>query len=127
MELTHSCCWMNINLGSNLIFLQYINQDESKWAVCIGVPYGTAYWQVEDSSKQNGTFKMRLTQEKKKLFKKKVVGCQGDLQLLRTDIIPLVNSCFHEAFSNVQNNQKAIREQGWFPYNCNLLLDPTIC
>ena len=51
-------------------FLCYVNNDVSKWSICIGVPYVTAYWQVGDSSEQNDKFKMRLTKEKKKLFKK---------------------------------------------------------
>jgi hypothetical protein len=34
-----------------LPFLNYINSPEnSKWTVCIGVPYGTHIWQVRDSS-----------------------------------------------------------------------------
>jgi hypothetical protein len=34
--------------GSALIYnSQYINCPETKWNVCIGVPYGTSYWQVE--------------------------------------------------------------------------------
>jgi len=32
--------------------------------VCIGVPYGTSYWQVGDSPEQNGCYKMALTSEK---------------------------------------------------------------
>ena len=33
-----------------LSFLEYINNPEHMWCVCIGVPYGTALWQVGDSS-----------------------------------------------------------------------------
>jgi len=33
-----------------LDFLQYINTDGTKWECCIGLPYGTSYWQVGDSS-----------------------------------------------------------------------------
>ena len=32
-----------------LLFLQYINTPKDHWVICIGVPYGTAYWQVGDS------------------------------------------------------------------------------
>ena len=46
-------------------FLQYINDPATKWNVTIGVPYGTAKWQIGDSSEQNGVFKMDLTNEKK--------------------------------------------------------------
>jgi len=37
-----------------LPFLQCINNPDLEWVVCIGVPYGTFYWQVGDSSQQNG-------------------------------------------------------------------------
>ena len=49
----------------DLSFLEYINADEHKWNVCLGVPYGTAVWQVADSSEQNGLFKMLLGEKKK--------------------------------------------------------------
>jgi hypothetical protein len=42
----------------DLLFLEYINNPAHKWTVCIGVPYGTSYWQVGDSSEQNGSFKV---------------------------------------------------------------------
>jgi hypothetical protein len=32
-----------------LDFLTYIHQRETKWDVCVGLPYGTSYWQVGDS------------------------------------------------------------------------------
>ena len=31
-------------------------------------------------------------------------------------------SCWPKAFANVQNNLTAIRERGWYPYTCILLL-----
>ena len=52
----------------DLKFLKYINDPKTKWNVTIGVPYGTALWQVGDSSEQNGSFKMDLTKQKKQLF-----------------------------------------------------------
>jgi hypothetical protein len=54
-----------------LPFLDYINTEENKWTVCIGVPYGTHIWQVGDSSKQNGAFKQALTVPKEEIMKKK--------------------------------------------------------
>ena len=45
----------------DLISLEYINNPANPWSVVgIGVPYGTSYWQVGDSSQQNGSFKMKL-------------------------------------------------------------------
>ena len=32
-----------------MLFLQYINTPVDHWVVCLGVPYGTALWQVGDS------------------------------------------------------------------------------
>ncbi len=43
-----------------LEFLKDINCKETKWEVNIGRPYGTSYWQVGDSTEQNGCFKMAL-------------------------------------------------------------------
>ena len=40
-----------------LYFLQYINDSITEWCVCLGVPYGTAFWQVGDSKEQRGSFK----------------------------------------------------------------------
>ncbi len=35
-----------------LEFLEYIHTEEIRWDCCIGLPYGTSYWQVGDSSEQ---------------------------------------------------------------------------
>ena len=49
-------------------FLQYINQPEHKWHVCLGVPYATSYWQVGDSHEQNGNFKSNWYRAKRHLM-----------------------------------------------------------
>ena len=36
--------------------------------VCLGVPYGTVYWQVGDSKEQHGSFNMAMTDAKRKLL-----------------------------------------------------------
>ena len=54
-----------------LPFLKYINQNDTEWVVCIGVPYGTSLWQVGDSSEQNGSYKMASSKFKQTLLKKK--------------------------------------------------------
>ena len=61
----------------DLSFLRYINNENTKWAVCIGVPYGTAFWQVGDSSEQNGMYKMRLTEEKRRPFQTRMNTSTG--------------------------------------------------
>jgi hypothetical protein len=57
-----------------LPFLQYVNDPNHQWIVCIGFPYGTSYWQVNDSSEQNGFYKMALTRSKKELVQKKTAS-----------------------------------------------------
>jgi hypothetical protein len=47
-----------------LPFMRYIEDNEHKWKVCIGVPNGTAHWQVGDSAEQNGSWKMATTHQK---------------------------------------------------------------
>jgi len=53
-----------------LPFLQYVNNPEHEWVVCIRVPCGTLYWQVADSLEQNGSYKMSLKTAQKELVKK---------------------------------------------------------
>ncbi len=55
----------------DLEFLEYVTTVDTKCHVEIGLPYGTSYWQVGDSSEQNGTFKIKLTKEKSILTSKK--------------------------------------------------------
>lgn len=50
-----------------LPFLEYINNPWHKWDVCIGVPYGTALWQVGYSSEQNSAMNVSSVVKKRKL------------------------------------------------------------
>ena len=52
-------------------FLSYVIDPRHEWVVCIGVPYGTALWQVGDSSEQNGSYKVALARAKSELISKK--------------------------------------------------------
>ena len=103
-------------------FLSYVINPRHEWVVCIGVPYGTALWQVGDSSEQNGSYKVALAQAKSELIAKKR-GKSMKLTIDRTDIIPLVNYAWCHSFGKVTSNKKAIRERGWYPPNRNILLD----
>mgnify|MGYP000485143821 CR=1 FL=1 len=49
-------------------FLEYINNTNHQWKVCLGVPYATSLWQVGDSAENNGTFKTEWYQEKDRLL-----------------------------------------------------------
>ena len=45
--------------------LSLINDPDHKWAICIGVPYGTALWQVGDAEEQNGHFNIMSVKAKR--------------------------------------------------------------
>ena len=106
-----------------LPFLEYINNINHPWMVCIGVPYGTHIWQVADSSQQNGIYKLTLAKAKALYLNSLPSNKQ---RFLPTDIIPLVNMAWKESFANVTNSQKAIRERGWGPLNYCLLDHPDL-
>ena len=109
-----------------LDFLRYINNEQTKWNACIGVPYGTALWQVGDSLQQNGKFKILLTKKKRELFEKRLKTFQQHVHLLKTDIMVIIKDVWPEAFGNVESNLKAIYLRGWNPLTKILLLHPII-
>ena len=106
-----------------LPFLEYVNQEENKWVTCIGVPYGSHFWQVADSSECNGNYKMALSKAKREIYSLK----PSDAKVwYPTDIIPICNRAFQKSFAKVDCVQKAIAERGWGPLNYNLLTHPDI-
>ena len=109
-----------------LPFLEYINNSQHKWCVCIGVPYGTSMWQVGDSKEQNGAFKIHLSKFKRQLMQRRQAHNIGFATIDTTDIVPMINYAWAHSFANVKGNKKAICDRGWNPFNRNLLLDPTI-
>jgi hypothetical protein len=109
----------------DLEFLEYVNGADTKWRCCIGVPYGTSYWQVGDSTEQNGCFKMALTKHKRNLLNAKSLVGQ-DFALDKEDVIPLVHKAWNDSFARVKSNQNAIAERGWTPLTYNCLLHPEI-
>ena len=108
-----------------LPFLRYINEPEDNWVVCLGVPYGTALWQVGDSKEQNGSFNISMTKAKVDLLELKESKCMNGNNSV-TDIIPLINKSWHSSFARIDKNRNAICERGWFPLNRNLLTMPEI-
>ena len=108
-----------------LPFLEYINNPDHLWCVCIGVPYGTALWQVGDSSEQNGAYMMALGKMKEKLIAKKEERMMP-LTIEPFEIIILVNYAWELSFGRCIKNKKAICERGWGPLNRTLLLHETI-
>ena len=108
-----------------LDFLKYVIDPNHEWVVVIGVPYGTALWQVGDSSEQNGAYNISLAKGKEILLKKKQQrGMKPTIEAY--DIIPLINYAWTHSFSRNQTNRAAIAERGWGPLNRNLMLDRTL-
>ena len=54
--------------------MKYALDDQHKWEIHIGVPYGTGLWQLGDAVEQNGCFKVECYREKDILFKFKRVS-----------------------------------------------------
>jgi hypothetical protein len=108
-----------------LPFLHYIMNEEHRWRVCIGVPYGTNLWQVGDSAQQNGVFKSRLTQEKANLMKKKQ-ELRLPFRIERHDAVGLTLHAWNVSFARVESNKKAVAERGWGPLTYNLLDHPEL-
>jgi hypothetical protein len=106
---------------TRLPFLNYINDPDHLWKVCIGVPYATHLWQPHDSSELNGTFKTAYYKAKDKYLQFKPESMQ---RFVSTDVIPLVNMCWTTTLGNVDFAKKSMLERGWTLLNYYLLDDP---
>ncbi len=106
-------------------FIEYINDNGHRWKICLGVPYATSLWQVGESAKNNGTFKVEFYCAKSDLLVWKYE--RGLTQSIDpTDIIPLLNIAFPIAFGRVDRNLSAVAERGWNPLNRILLEHPSL-
>ena len=59
-----------------LPFVCYIKSPVHPWICCIDVLYGTGLCQVDDSKKQNGSFKINMNKGKQKWLEKKEKKCE---------------------------------------------------
>ena len=66
--------------------------------------------------------KIHIVKEKHEIIKHWIEHIIGDMELLPTDIIQLINKAWVNSFGEVETNKKAIAERGFFPYNKNLLM-----
>jgi hypothetical protein len=111
-------------------FLRYVNQEDHKRKVCIGLLNGTIKWQVGDSSEQNGQSKTEMKRVKGKLVLYKTrIGMET--KIAKSDPIPLFNLVWPKLFAMKSTNKNAIHDQGWCPANRKFLLhrqqpEPTI-
>ena len=106
--------------------MEYINKDDHEWCVCIGVPYGTGYWQIGDSTQQNGRFKIYCSKKKQEIVQFKTTNQAGRSDLLPEDIVVITKYGWIHSFADVTGNKTATAERGWYPYNRNLLLHPQL-
>jgi hypothetical protein len=104
-------------------FLEYINGEGHMWFVLLGVPYATSYWQVGDSSEQNGCAKTLWYKEKDKLVKFKIRKGMP-ISIKPTDIMPLLNRVLPRAYGRKDKNLNACADRGWNPPNRKLLSHP---
>ena len=97
-------------------FLVYISDDDTRWYVVLGAPYGTAFWQVHDDTRENGQFKMELASAQSALFqKKRVKGFNPNL--VAEDIVIILQPAISKSFNIVKYAKKAISIRGWYPFN----------
>jgi hypothetical protein len=69
---------------------------------------------VADSSELNGSYKIALTERKKKFLQAKPPGHN---QFSMTDIITLVRHAWEQSFGQADIAKKAVAKRGWGPLN----------
>ena len=110
-----------------LVFLKYICDENHRWTVFFGVPYGESLWQVGYSTEQNRTYKINIVKANNEILTHWIEPMTDDVWILPTYIIPLINKTWINLFAEVESNKKVIVEHGWFPYNQNLLMQKQLC
>jgi hypothetical protein len=108
---------------TRLPFLNWINDPEHPWKVCIGVPYATHIWQPADSSELNGSFKSALTKVKRQYLRFKPEQAR---RFAPTDIVPILNMAWEKSLGRPDLASKAIIERGWRTLNYILLDSPKL-
>ncbi len=107
------------------VFVEYINNKNNTWKVCLGVPYATTLWQVGDASEQNGIVKLEWYREKRELLTWKYSN-NLPCAIRPEDVMPLMNKIFYKSYDNLANNKKAVAVRGWYPPNIVLLEHPSL-
>ena len=107
-------------------FLEYICNPAHEWEFVIGVPCRTALWKVGDSPDQNGSYNMASVVRKSKIVIDKE-KCMCDRPTIEPhEIISIINYAWSKSFGKVESNKKSISDRGWYPYNRNFMIDPSI-
>ena len=78
----------------------------------IGVPYGTALWQVGDIPEQNGSYNMASVMIKSKIVMDKE-KCMCDRPTIEPhDIIGIISYAWSKSFGKIELNEKEISNCG---------------
>lgn len=101
-----------------LLLLNFINNNQHKWMVCVGAPYFTHKWQVHDASAMNGVaWKM--------LFKAKqdYLSHCDTLNFCWTNVILFVWTAFSQSFAvknGLWKQYKAVVGDIWIILSWNI-------
>ena len=79
-------------------------------------------WQVGDLIEQNGTYNIYFVKEKYDILNFRIEHIIYEMELIPTDIIPLINKAWVNSFYEVEPSKKSVVECGWLPYNLNLFM-----
>ena len=99
-----------MNTEVELSFLKYITDYTTEWRVCLGVPAGTAYWQVCDSKKKNDSFNIVMIDTKYKLLDLKRSHCLKET-IDKSELMLLLNILWNKSFNRIDRNEKAITDR----------------
>ena len=73
------------------------------WHLYLGLPNGTTYWQVGDSSYQNGRYN-NLTQKIKVLIWDRQRQNHEPIKICRTDIVDMLSKAWPDCYGDVEGN-----------------------
>ena len=92
--------------------MKYIFDDNHKWTVVFGVPCGTSFCQVVDSTEQNGIYKIHIVKAKHEILTHRIEHIIGEIEPIPTDIIPLIDKAWVNSFAELEYNNKSIAKRG---------------
>ena len=92
-------------------FLEHVDDDDHRWAVCVGFPNGASLWQVHDSAEQNRHFNAEFMKAKADLVALKS-SMSLNAKLTPTDTMLLINCSWNFSFGNVETNKVDIANRG---------------
>ena len=97
-------------------FLEYVNNDDTKWEAGLGASYATDHWQLHDDERQNGSLSMAIGEAKTNLIRKKILH-ELPPNIERHEIVLIVNEATEKSFANKEHTKRALALRGWNPPN----------